>query len=115
MVLRYAWKRNFMSKIDQKMAKLCPNIFIESRANILLEKNKNNNFMFWNKKVMANQKTLLIPPKNFAFFHFYWGSKNLDKTALKLKNLERFFGTNLVTMSENFKAEKFKLSNFWFW
>ena len=26
-----------------------------------------------------------------------------------------FFGTNLVTMSENFKAEKFKFSNFLFW
>ena len=44
------------------------------------------------------------------------GSKNLDKIALKLKNLEfYFFGTNLVTMSDNFKAEKFKFFNFWFW
>ena len=26
-----------------------------------------------------------------------------------------FFGTNLVTMSENFKAEKSQFSDFWFW
>ena len=62
---------------------------------------------------MANWKTLLIPPKNFAFFTFTEAQKTFYKTTLKLKKLEfYFFGTNLLTMSENFKAEKFKFSNF---
>ena len=43
--------------------------FIFMKFNLLtLRQNKNNNFMFQNKKVMANQKTLIIPQKNFAFF-----------------------------------------------
>ena len=54
-------------------------------------KNKNNNFMFPNKKIMADQKTLLIPPKNLAFFNFTEAQKKIDKTALKLKNLEFYF------------------------
>ena len=66
---------------------------------------------------MVNQKTLIILHKKLGLFHFYWGSKNLDKTALKTKNQKfyfYFFDTNLVTTPENFKAEKYQFSNIWF-
>ena len=49
--------------------------------------------MLRNKKFMAFQKTLLIPPQKVSLFHFYLGSKTLKKMAFKLKNLEiKFFG-----------------------
>ena len=40
----------------------------------------------------------------------------IPKSGLQQENFGGlFFGTNLVTMSENFKPEKFKFSNLWFW
>ena len=56
--------------------------------------------MFQNKKRMNNQKTLIIPPKNFAFFTLTEAHKTLIKWQKKL-----FFFTNLVTLSDNFKAK----------
>ena len=46
----------------------CFESFIYMKFNLLtLRQNKNNNFMFQNKKVMANQKTLIIPQKTLPF------------------------------------------------
>ena len=44
---------------------------------LTLRQNKNNNFMFPNEKVMADQKTLIFPSKNFAFFTLTDAQKTL--------------------------------------
>ena len=41
---------------------------------------------FYNKKCMADQKTLQIPPKNFAFFTLTKAHKTLIKQPKNSKN-----------------------------